>query len=114
MDNSNKIKDQRRIECFRLMDDDFMGVVFNNNIEATQLVIDIVLRNKNIKVKSVTTQKECRSLRGRTIKLDIFAEDNNGIPIDIEIQRADKGAVPQRARFHSSMMDSEMLIHLRS
>ena len=109
MNNTNKIKDQKRIENFRLMDDDFMGVVFNNNIEATQLVIDIILKNKNIKVKKVITQKEYRSLQGRTIKLDVFAEDNNGIPIDIEIQRADKGAVPQRARFHSSMMDSEML-----
>lgn len=109
MNNTNKIKDQKRIENFRLMDDDFMGVVFNNNIEATQLVIDIILKNKNIKVKKVITQKEYRSLQGRTIKLDVFAEDNNGIPIDIEIQRADKGVVPQRARFHSSMMDSEML-----
>lgn len=54
-------------------------------------------------------KKEYRSLQGRTIKLDVFAEDKNGLPIDIEIQRADKGAVPQRARFHSSMMDSEML-----
>lgn len=91
------------------MDDDFMSVVFNNNIEATQLVVDIILKNKNIKVKKVVSQKEYRSLRGRTIKLDIFAEDEKGLPIDIEIQRADKGAVPMRARFHSSMMDTEML-----
>lgn len=106
---STRLKDLERIAKFRLMDDDFMSVVFNNNIEATQLVVDIILKDKSIKVKKVISQKEYRSLQGRTIKLDVFAEDKNGLPIDIEIQRADKGAVPQRARFHSSMMDSEML-----
>lgn len=99
----------KHIDEFRLMDDDFMSVVFDNNIQATQLVLDIILSDKKFTVKSVTSQQEYKSIEGRTIKLDIYAEDENGVPFDIEIQRADKGAAPQRARFHSSMLDTKML-----
>ena len=99
----------KHIDEFRLMDDDFMSVVFDNNIEATQLVLDIILSDKKFTVKRVTSQQEYKSVEGRTIKLDIYAEDENGIPFDIEIQRADKGAVPKRARFHSSMLDTRLL-----
>jgi hypothetical protein len=41
--------------------------------------------------------------------LDIYAEDSDGKVYDIEVQRADRGASPQRARFHSSVMDSRLL-----
>ena len=99
----------KHLDEFRLMDDDFMSQVFDRNIEATQLVVDILLSDKKLKVKSVTSQREYKSAEGRTIKLDIYAEDESGIPIDIEIQRADKGAAPKRARFHSSMLDTRML-----
>lgn len=102
-------KYKKQIYELRLMDDDFMSQVFDNNIEATQLVLNIILGDKKFKVKSVTSQKEYKNVEGRTIKLDIYAEDENGIPFDIEIQRADRGAVPQRARFHSSMLDTKSL-----
>ncbi len=80
----------KHIDEFRLMDDDFMSVVFDNNIEATQLVLDIILSDKKFTVKKVTSQQEYKSVEGRTIKLDIYAEDENGIPFDIEIQAAIK------------------------
>ena len=41
--------------------------------------------------------------------LDINASDKIGNKYDIEIQRADKGATPKRARFHSSIMDTNSL-----
>ena len=64
---STKQEDLERLAKFRLMDDDFMSVVFNNNIEATQLVVDIILKDKNIKVKRVVSQK----------RISKFARKNN-------------------------------------
>ena len=46
---------------------------------------------------------------GRSIELDIYAEDKEGKIYDIEVQRADSGADVHRARFHSSMLDTKML-----
>lgn len=41
----------QRIRGFRLLDDDFMTKCFEENIEATELVLRIVLNKTDIKVK---------------------------------------------------------------
>lgn len=60
-----------------LFDDDFMSLVFDRNIEATEYLLNTIFERSDMKV--------------------------------IEVQRADSGAVPQRARFHSAMVDTRML-----
>ena len=46
-------EDLERLRRFRLMDDDFMSKVFDKNIEATQLLLNIILERKDIKVVSL-------------------------------------------------------------
>ena len=41
--------------------------------------------------------------------MDAYATDAAGKKYDIEVQRADRGAGPHRARYHSSIMDVENL-----
>lgn len=96
---------------FRLLDDDFMTVVFDRNIEATELVLNIILGRDDIKVLGVIAQREYKSpiTGGRTIELDIYARDSEEKIYNIEVQRADSGADVHRARFHSSMLDTRML-----
>lgn len=102
-------KDLERLKNFRLMDDDFMSKVFDKNIEATQLLLDIILERSDVKVVSVTAQREFKAVVGHSVRFDIFAEDESGKPYDIEIQRADRGASPQRARYNNSVLDSFLL-----
>ena len=102
-------EDLQRIRGFRLIDDDFMNVCFDNNIEATELMLRIILGKKDISVSRVTTQKVMKNLLGRDIWLDIDANDALGREYDIEVQRADKGADRKRARYHSSILDAHML-----
>ena len=42
---------------------------------------------------------------GRSVRFDVFATDDSGKLYNIEVQRADSGAVPARARFNSVMLD---------
>ena len=86
-----------------------MTACFDGNIEATELLLRIVLDREDLKVKKVTTQKAMKNLQGRDIYLDIDAVDSNGSEIDIEIQRANQGADRKRARYHSSIMDAHLL-----
>ena len=102
-------KDLERIENFRLMDDDFMTRCFDGNIEATELLLKIVLKMK-LTVQKVTTQVHVKNLMGKSVFLDILAFGEDGKCYNIEIQRAEKGASPKRARYHSSMMDMNTLI----
>ena len=102
-------KDIDRLQRLRLMDDDFMSKCFEDDIECTELVINIILDRDDLRVESVHTQHEIKNLQGRSVTLDIYAKDSAGKPYDIEIQRADRGAGAKRARYHSSVIDANSL-----
>ncbi len=59
-------------------------------------------------VPNVQTQKMLQGFK-RSIYLDVYAEDSKGIKYNIEIQNADDGAIPKRARFHAGMIDVHSL-----
>ena len=90
------------VKNLTLFDDYFMSVIFDKNIPATQMVLRTILGKQDIKVKSVTGQRTLKNplTKGRSLKLDVLAEDESGKNYNIEIQRA---------RFHSSMLESRML-----
>ena len=74
----------RLIDGLTLFDDDLMSRVFDKNIEATELLLRIILERK-IKVISVIGQEEMKSaaVGGRNITLDVHALDENGEKMDI-------------------------------
>ena len=100
----------RLIDGLTLFDDDLMSRVFDKNIKATELILRIILVRK-ITVIRVNGQEEVRSLdvEGRNITLDVYALDENGQEMDIEVQGNSEGAHIRRARYHSSVLDSKML-----
>ena len=98
-----------RIQAMRLMDDDFMTVVFDGDNEITEFLLRILLNRDDLRVKKVTTQEEKRNLFGRSVRLDILAEDTKGKVYNVEVQRADEGASPRRVRYNQAMLDSHSL-----
>ncbi len=93
-----------------LFDDDLMSKVFDKNIEATELLLSIIL-DQDIKVITTKGQYDMKSpkVKGRNIRLDIFAKDEGGRFINVEVQGNREGANIRRARYNSAMMDSRML-----
>ena len=111
-DINNEKQHQRNLDVvknLRLLDDDLMAAVFDNDKELTELVLNIIIGIPNLKVQKVVGQKTIKNLKGHSAILDIFAIDDKGIQYDIEIQRADKGASEKRARYHSSLIDANSL-----
>ena len=99
------------VEGFCLFDDNFMSLVFERNIEATELLLNIILERDDMKVTEVVGQREYKNPEygGRSIRVDIYAKDSAGKVYDVEVQRSDAGADVHRARFNSSMLDTRML-----
>ena len=102
-------EDLQRLRGLRLIDDDFMNACFDGYIEGAELLLRIILDKPDIRVKSVTTQRQMKNLLGRDICLDIDADDDSGKKYNIEVQRSDKGADRKRARYHSSILDAHLL-----
>ena len=99
----------QRIRGFRLLDDDFMTKCFSENIEATELVLRIVLDKPDITVVKVQTQYTMKNIMGRSLRLDIYATDSEDKKYNIELQRMDKCAGAKRARYNCSLIDSNIL-----
>lgn len=97
----------KRIQEFRLIDDTFMTVVFKDK-ECTQLLIRCLLQRDDLRVLEVLTQNDLKNLWGRSVRLDILASDTSGTLYNIEVQRTDSGASRKRARYNSSLLDSNI------
>ena len=105
MTDSNRSK----IEKLCLFDDCFMAVCFDGANEETQLIVREFTGKKDAIVESVKTHYNISSITKRSVIFDILARDENGTRFNVEIQRADDGASPKRARYYSSMLDSTLL-----
>ena len=102
--------DLRTIENYRPIDDDFMRALFKNDLPLAQTVLRIITGIDDLELISEETQYDAKRLQGaRSLCLDVLGTDSKGRKFNLEVQRADKGATPQRARYHSSVMDVEFL-----
>ncbi|MCM1047315.1 MAG: PD-(D/E)XK nuclease family transposase [Clostridiales bacterium] len=102
-------QDLERLKSLRYMDDDFMTVCLADNFEGVELILQIILGKKDMKIKSVRTQEVLKNLQGRSATLDVHAVDSDNKEFDVEIQRKDAGAGAKRARHNSSLLDAHIL-----
>ena len=94
-----------KIKQLRLMDDTFFNSCFDGNIPCMEVVLRAIMGNDRLRVTEVITQQSVPNLYGRAVRFDALATDGETV-YDVEIQRSDEGAIPRRARFNSSMIDS--------
>lgn len=103
-------RDLQRLRGLRPIDDDFMRQLFRDNRPLAELALRIITGKYDLTLTEEHTQKDYKRLVGaRSLCLDVYARDSEGRVYDLEIQRADNGARPHRARYHSSAMDIENL-----
>ena len=93
----------------RLIDDVFFSLCFADNVPCVEYILQIILDKDDLKVESVEMQKTIENIYGRSVRLDVFATDAGGKMYNIEVQRTDAGAVPNRARYNSAMLDYHKL-----
>ncbi len=99
-----------KIREFTLMDDTYMTAFFDGQPELIQLVLHIILDRDDLTVTESRTQYKLQRLQGHSAVLDVFAVDSRGTKYEIEIQSRSDGAKPKRARYYSSILDSNFLL----
>ncbi|MEE3325235.1 MAG: PD-(D/E)XK nuclease family transposase [Methanosphaera sp.] len=98
------------LENYRPIDDDFFTKLFQDNIPLAEKILRIITDVKDLHLTSIKTQETLKKLAGsRSVRFDAFGHDNLNREFDIEVQRADSGASPKRARYHSSSIDTNYL-----
>ena len=66
------------INKFTLMDDTFMTQVFSSDLECTEELLKIILKRDDLTVTKSVTQLTIGNLFGRSVRLDIYANDSEG------------------------------------
>ena len=103
-------EDLQRLRGFRPIDDTFMRCLFRDNLPLAQMVLRIITGKQDLVLTREETQKDLKRLLGaRSLCLDVHGVDSENREYDLEVQRADRGARPERARYHSAAMDIEAL-----
>ncbi len=95
------------IKQLRLIDDAFFAVCFDNDPALTEWMLKIILDRDDLTVTDVKTQYSIKGLGGHSAVLDALARDRDGKVYNIEVQKPNEGAIPRRARFYGSLIDSE-------
>lgn len=103
-------EDLKRLQGFRPIDDTFMRGLLKDNMPLAEMILRILMFKPDLVLLKCITQADMKRVTGaKSICLDAYATDSMGKKYDIEVQRADDGADPHRARYHSSIMDIENL-----
>ena len=103
-------EDLIRLRGFRPVDDTFMRVLFRDNLPLAEYVLRIIIGKDDLRLTKEETQKDLVRLVGaRGLCLDVHGVDDAGTQYDLEVQRADSGARPERARYHAGALDVENL-----
>ena len=103
----SEIKHVIRSLC--MMNNRLMNFMLDDNKEAAQVFLRIILGDDKIKVKNVRIQSFIQNIYGHSSQLDILAQDSIARYFNVEVQRSDEGAPARRARFYSSILDTHFL-----
>ena len=102
------MEDMGKILRATLMDDSYMRKFFDKDVKYIQYVLQVIMGDKGLVVKEVKTQKYMKGSKRRAF-LDIYAVGSDGTKYDIEVQRKDEEASPERAFYNLAMLKTDML-----
>ena len=109
MDEEEKKALLEAVQKFCLMDDTFFNCFMSDNIEGMTYVLNVIMERNDLVIKRIEIQHTIPNLYARGVRFDVFATDSEGREYDFEIQNANDGAIPKRARYNSGMMDYRCL-----
>ena len=99
---------KEKIKDYTIMDDIFMRNVLKKK-ECTEYILQVVMNQKDLQVIDQVLQKDYKNLQGRSSVLDCVARDKTNRQFNVEIQGENEGASPKRARYHSGLLDMNIL-----
>jgi len=98
-----------RIQEMCYFDDEFMTKCLEDYPIGIELMLRIIMNDNTLVVKEAQVQSVIKNLQGRSIRMDVKAIDLEKKQYDVEMQKADSGARPKRARYNSSLMDANAI-----
>ena len=100
---------RKEAQKFSFASDTFIAAAFEYRPDIAEHIVRKLTGRPDLCIVSSHGQYDIHSVRNRSIRCDAVATDASGKLYNIEIQRRSKGAEPERARYHSALLDSSTL-----
>ena len=115
MTNEQKREEKQKLLLERLQemsyfDDEFMTKCLEDYPQGVELMLRIIMDDEKVVVKEAQVQAVIKNLQGRSIRMDVKTNDMLGKQYNVELQKADSGAKPKRARYNSSLIDANAIL----
>ncbi len=94
-----------KIGQLRLIDDTMFNSCMDGDTDAMTAVLQPIFDDNMLAVTEVITQRSIPNLYGREVRIDALSTVQGKI-INVEVQRNERGAIPRRGRFNSSLLDA--------
>ena len=99
----------KSIETLTIIDDFMFGAVMSDP-RLCRPLLELVLGVKIRRIEYPEPQKTIRERRGsKSIRLDVYVEDEAGTVYDVEIQTEQKKGLPKRMRYYQGLIDLHIL-----
>ena len=99
----------KRLEELEIWDDFMFGAVMSNK-ELCKHLLEIILQKKIKDIRYTELQKTIDlQYDAKSIRLDVYVEDDLDSVYNIEIQTTDEKNLPKRSRFYQGMIDLNIL-----
>ena len=97
------------IEELTIVDDFMFGAVMSDSRYCKPL-LELALGVKIRKIEYPEPQKAIKErYASKSVRLDVYVEDDAGTVYDVEIQTTDKKNLPKRTRYYQGMIDLRIL-----
>lgn len=96
---------EKVVADLRPIDDTFFSKLIEQK-EFCQELLRIILKKENLVVLKITTQKNLRNIKAKSVVLDVLCVDLENKYYNIEVQRADNDNHQKRARYNISNIDT--------
>ena len=98
----------KTIQESTLMDDIFFRICAEDQKEVVRLIIAEILQRPELEIEDYHVQHHIDNYSGRSIIVDAFARDTKtGATLNVEVQKSTDNNIPQRARYHSAILDTQ-------
>lgn len=90
--------------------DDFLFDVSTEDLAVCKIMIELSMGVKLKSIRWKDGQKVIHNLPGkRGIRMDFYAEDEEGKIFNVEMQKRNEGNLPKRTRFYQALVDAPLL-----
>ena len=90
--------------------DDFMFAKVMLNETLCKQLLEIIL---NVKIRKISYPEEQKvidpSYDSKSVRLDVYVDDDNGVIYNVEMQTSNPGNIPKRARYYQGMIDLNLI-----